>query len=255
MIAASTLLAGCAETGRTTTSPARRVPSTPSATSGPAGNPFELRPGDQIAEQATRAMNRLRSVRVRGDVLVDDQRVAMDLTLNKAGDCRGSVSVQGQGTTEVLGVDGAWWFRLDTETWLLQQPETGQEMADYVGDRWIVAPEGGEFRELCDLDVFLHQTMGFGRGLSADGSSLYRNDGTDRVAGEEVVVLKPVERSGDDEPPTAYVQVGGEHRLVRVEDQRRDTGSVTFDAFDRPVRAVRPGADEIVELEFGGTTV
>lgn len=249
------LLAGCGEAGKNALARTPR-PDPVNAAAPPEKETFADRTGDEVVEQATEAMRTLRSVHMHGTLVVDGTELTLDLNLGRGDTCRGTVSAPGHGTTEVLGIDGDWWLRLDREAWSSVDPEQGPAAADYVGDRWVVAAESEDFEKMCDLEAFLQDTMRFGRGLGRDGGTVFRNDGVDRVDGQRVVVAKPTQIRGiERDPATAYVQAGGRHLVVRLEDRLHDTGFLAFDRFDRPVDAARPAADEMVDIGLNGTTV
>ncbi len=214
-------------------------PAEPTEPTETAEEDFTGQSADEIATASREAMRGLTSLRLDGTVDQDGQQLEIDLAVSTAGDCTGTISLAGA-SVEVLGVGGEAWIRPSEEFWRKQLGPQADAVIKQVGDKWVPQPAGDKsFQRLCDLDQLLEELV------TPDGAT-YEKGEVSELAGEEVVAIESTDTDG--ETSTGYVQVGGEHYLVKAESQGDTAGSVTFSAFDEPVGAKAPAAGEVAEL-------
>ena len=211
------------------------------------GNDFADESADSIVKASKDAMGDLKAVKVSGDLTTNGQPISIDLQANSDGDCTGSIGI-GDGTAELLGVDGDTWMKPDEAFWRSFAGDSADQVISIVGDKWVVVPDDQDsIKQFCDVDDLLDQLLKD----DDDDKSTYTKKGTDSVDGDDVVKV-------DNEDPeegtsTGYVLVDDPHYLVKIEKTSGDdTGSVTFSAFDDEFDVTAPGDDEVVDLSTLG---
>lgn len=212
---------------------------------GGGGNDFTEQSGEEIAQTAKDAMAGLESVRVSGAITSDGQEISLDLAVSTAGECAGTISLGGA-SAELVGADGKAWFKPSNEFWQAQAGEQAQTIIDLVAGRWVVmSGDDAGFGEFCQLDSLLDELV------SGEDDSTYEKGDVSDVEGSEAIA---VTSTGDDGTSVGYVQVDGEHYLVKVEVTSGDEpGAITFSDFDAEVPAEAPPAEDTVDLdELGG---
>ncbi len=98
-------------------------------------------------------MKAIESVHLAGTVTQGDGEIGLDISMNTAGDCDGTVSRGEQGEAEVTSLDGTSWFKPDEAFWRAQAGPQADQIIAIVGDNWVLLPEGDQsFASFCDLD-------------------------------------------------------------------------------------------------------
>lgn len=205
------------------------------------GNDFADESADTIVKASKDAMGDVTAVKVSGDLTTNGQAISIDLQTDSDGDCTGSLGL-GDGTAELIGVDGDTWMKPDEAFWRANAGDSADDVMAAVGDKWVVVPEGEDsISQFCDADDLLDQL------LKDDGDdSKYTKKGTDTVDGDDVV---KVDNTDSDGTSTGYVLVDDPHYLVKIEKTTGDdTGTVTFSAFDEKFDVTAPSDDEVVDL-------
>lgn len=239
VLGATTLLAGCSDGD----------PGDEKATDGGGGgtssSSFTDGSGEEIAQTAKDAMAGLESVRVAGAITSDGQEIGLDLAVSKAGECAGTVSIGGA-SAELVGADGQAWFKPSDEFWTAQAGEQAQTIIDLVAGRWVVMPaDDDSFGQFCDLDALLEELV-----TSEDDGTYEKGEVTD-VDGTDAIAVTSTDESG---PSVGYVQVDGEHYLLKVERTEGDEpGTITFADFDAEVPAEAPAEEDTVDLDELGS--
>lgn len=207
---------------------------------------FVDRPAPEIAQAAKDAMAALDSFAVRGTVTSADQTVELDLATSTDGDCAGSVVI-GDATLELIGVDGRSWYRPDDAFWRAQAGEDAQTLIDLVAGRWVVAPADSDdgFAQFCEADELISDM------ITDDEEGGYETGEVSEIDGTEVVAVTDTDE-GDG--GTAYIETAEPHRILRIEKTAADqSGSIDFSAFDEPVDATEPAAEDTVDLDQLGS--
>ncbi len=182
----------------------------------------------------------IESVRLEGTVAQGDGEIGLEISMNTAGDCDGTVSRGDQGEAEVTSLDGTSWFKPDEAFWRAQAGPQADQILSLVGDNWVLLPEGDQsFASFCDLDQLLGQI--------GDEPETTEKDGTEDVDGEEAVRLT---REGEDGGTiTAWIAVDDPHHILKIEQAGGDgPGSFAFSEFNEEVDVEPPAEDEVVDL-------
>lgn len=194
---------------------------------------------DTIADDVDKAMKGLEAVHLSGNVDDDGRTILMDVTVSK-GDCEGHLEIKGQGSMDIISVDGASYFKADDAFWKSQAGEQASMITGMIGDKWATDSTDDEgFAELCDLDKLLSD-MDSGD-VTDDNSKV---TGTEKVNGVDTVSVSFT--SDDGNPGTAYVAATDPHYFVRIDVPKE--GSMTFSDFDKPLDVQKPADDEVVDL-------
>jgi hypothetical protein len=205
------------------------------------GDDFTDQSGEEIADASKAAMKDLDSVKVSGSVSTDGAETRIDVQADADGNCTGSIGV-GDGTAELLGVDGEVWFKPDETFWRDNGGADADQIIAAVGDKWVVAPEGQDgFDQFCDVSDLMDEM------LKDDGDeSTYTKGDTQDVDGDKAIAVDNKDSKGTS---TGYILVDDPHYLVKIEKtEGDDTGSVTFSEFNADVDVEAPADDEIIDL-------
>jgi hypothetical protein len=199
---------------------------------------FADRSYDEIKKDALDAMSSLEAVHVQAQVVSEGQPSGVDLSMSSDGNCAGSVSF-GAVSAEVLRADGDGWFKPSAELLAELYPDQTAAVTEFVGDSWVADAEGEVTAENCDLAGFIDQ-------LSDDAPETNTKvAGVETLDGEEVVRIDYTNSEGDG---SAYVRVGGDHYLVKIELEGDSPGTVVFSEFDEKVDTEAPAEDHVVDL-------
>ena len=208
---------------------------------------FAESPAEDIVAAAKSDMDELDAVKVSGTVTSEGDEITIDMQSGSEGTCTGTIAF-GDGSAEILGVDGGTWMRPDEAFWRTFAGASAEQVLGVVGDKWVVIPEDEDsFNQFCDIDDLLDEML-----KDEDDGSTYTTTGTDELDGQDVVLVD--NEDPDSGTSTGYVLVDEPHYLVKVEKtEGEDTGSVTFSAFDEEFDVEAPAEDEVIDLESMGT--
>jgi hypothetical protein len=210
-----------------------------------AADDFAKKKADDIVATAKADMKELDSVHYTGELSSGGQEISLDIRATSDGTCAGSFGV-GEGSAEILGVDGENWFKPNEAFWRVQAPDQADAIIAAVGDKWV-ADSSGEFTQFCDLDALLDDVLD----ESAEGAT-YTVDGTEEIDGETVVKVDR-EDEGEDGVSSGYVLAESPHYLVKIaKTSGDDAGTLTFAEFNEDVTVEAPAADEVVDLNSIG---
>ncbi len=213
--------------------------------------PFPGLSGGEIAERALKATTGAESLRMQGDMPDEESggTLHIDMSLNKKGECAGTLGLDDQGTAELIKTGDSIYMKYD-EAFLRAQSEgepKGQVDATVamLAGKWtkmsVQGADADDVAAFCDLDVML--------GGAEDGSSDATRGRTTTIGGKRALTLR--ERDGKDDY-TFYVATEGEPYLLRLDNASpEEPGSVTFSAFDEPVPARKPSGP-VIDLDALG---
>ncbi|WP_405506104.1 hypothetical protein OG323_04710 [Streptomyces cyaneofuscatus] len=204
---------------------------------------------EQIADRSRDALLGVSSLHLsaRGDLDGSGDRMSVDLTLDREGNCAGSVDMGEDGSVEIVKRADDVWLKPDKAFWETHVPIGGSTFDAILDGRYMKAkaddPRLITVTEVCDLDTF--------RELITDNP-----DATERgtlTKGRETEVngtpVIPVTRTQGNERLTVDVATEGEPYPVRITVRGADEeGAVSFSGFDRPVPAETPAASETVDV-------
>ncbi|BAJ27265.1 hypothetical protein KSE_14370 [Kitasatospora setae KM-6054] len=241
------LAAGCGSTGGSAAAnqvaPAATggaVAGSPLAASRGGGNGVERLTADEALERSVAALKAAGTVRVAGAVTGQGGRIEMDLRIDTAGNCAGTLSQSGTGGFQVVKAGPDLWVKPDAAFWA---GHGGSAMSDLVGDRYLKTtaddPDFGDIAELCDLNTIADQ-------LGGARSELTKGEPT-TVQGRPALPLAGDAGSGTG---TLYVAATGDPVPLKLE---KSTGSVEFSEFGTPVPSATPGPDQSLDLDRLGS--
>lgn len=227
------------------------LPGQDKADSKPKG-PFAGLSGGQIADRAMKATTGASSLRMKGDVADDESKgtIALDMALDKKGECAGTMSMGGQGKADLVKSGGTLYMKYD-EAFLRAQSD-GESKADtdaavgMLAGKWTkMAVKGKDAKDIagfCDLDSVL---AGAG-----DVSSDATRGRTTTVDGTPAIVLH--EKDGKDRY-TLYVATEGKPYLLRVDSSSgaKEPVHLSFTDYEKPVPAQKP-AGKVIDLDALG---
>jgi len=218
-------------------------------TAAQADDDIESLPADQIADRSREALLDARSLHLRaqGDLGEDRAPMTVDLSLDRDGNCAGDVDLgEDEGSVEIVKRGDDVWLKPDADFWENQVPIGGQTFEDILAGRYMKgSASDSRLRpvvEACDLDTF--------RELVSDNTgkagTTFTKGGVTTVDGVRTV---PVTTAGHGQRITAYVDTGGEHHPVRI-TLRGDGADAAADlsGFDEPVPTATPAPDETVDV-------
>ncbi|MFJ6086114.1 hypothetical protein ACIQI8_32465 [Streptomyces sp. NPDC092369] len=235
----------------------------PSKSTKPA-DPFAGLSALEIADRSMKATTGASSVHLRGDVEDEDAggRIHVDMALSTKNECRGTFGMGSSGGMEMIKAGDTIYMKYD-EAFLREQSkteskETVDEMVAMLGGKWAKTSATGADSEdiagFCDLDTVLEGAEDVGSGGSASpgatatAASSATRAGTAQVDGAKAVVLKL--KDGKDRY-TLYVAAEGKPYLLRMVSTGKDTGTLTFGDYDKPL-SVRKPPGKILDLDALG---
>ncbi|MFF5899114.1 hypothetical protein ACFY8O_24780 [Streptomyces argenteolus] len=213
-----------------------------------ADDDIESLPAEQIADRSRDALLDVRSLHLRAQGDLGENRSAMtvDLTLDRNGNCVGDVDLgRDQGKVEIIKRGDGVWLKPDADFWKNQVPVGGSAFDAVLAGRYMKG-DASDSRlrpvvEACDLDTF--------RELVSDNAATGGTFTKGEVTTVDGVRAVPVTRTLHDRRLTAYVDTGGEHLPVRITVAGDGAdAAVDFSGFDKPVPTATPPADETVDV-------
>ncbi|WP_327299117.1 MULTISPECIES: hypothetical protein [unclassified Streptomyces] len=172
---------------------------------------------------------------------------SMELTLDRQANCRGSVSLGGQGSVQIIKRGGKIWIKPDAAFWKNQVPG-GDAARAALNGRYLEGSSSNlplqGLAQVCDLNSFLKSSTQSG---TSGGGHLTKGKVT-KLHGIDVVPVSGV-RGGHLE--TLYVATHGKPYPVQVAVKAQDRttlATVGFSGFDKPVPSSTPSPDQAVDI-------
>jgi hypothetical protein len=215
---------------------------------GDKGDAFTQQSAERISAAAKKSMGDLTAVQITGTFTSEGHQIDIDMEIGEGGNCTGEFSTQGA-SAEILGVDDTTWFRPDEAFWTLSYgAEAAPAIIATAGDKWVtLPPDDTRFAPLCDLEEFLGS-------LTDQSEATYTKGETKEIEGEQTIEV--ISERPDEGTSSGYVQVDGEHYLVRIEKTDGDEpAEFSFSDFDDPPDVEAPSEDDQItfeQLESGG---
>lgn len=200
--------------------------------------------GREIAEDAVAAMKGVKSLRMKGDITDDGQKMSLDFTIDEtSGNCSGSFA-QGDKAAELISLGEEQYMKADGAFWtsMADTPQQGSQLATMLGGKWVKVPTSSEdFGELCDLDELLGE---FSEGPDKDDR--VTKGEVDTVDGRKAVILIGEE---DGEKSRIWVAVEGDHHILKIEVVGGDEpGTIEFSGINEPADIKAPAEDQVVDM-------
>lgn len=231
---------------------ATAAPAAPATPAAPADDGNET--AQQLADKARDGLLKAKSVHMNLTVRSADakangtQPTSMDLSLDRDGNCAGSMRMGSDGgSVEIVKRGAEVWLKPDESFWKAQIPGgQGTAVAELFKNRYFHGSTSDTLlkgmADTCDLGSFQQAATGD----SGDTKSLTKGAGT-TVDGTKVIPL--THREPDGRTTTLYVTADSGHRLFRATETGRGADmALTFTDYDKPVPSATPSADESVDL-------
>lgn len=205
------------------------------------GNDFAESSVKEIQAASLEDMKALDSMRLDGSVNSGGQEISLDIALNTAGDCTGTIGVD-EGTAELVKEGDTAWFRPDEAFWRAQGGPAAQQIIDLVGDKWVVLPadQQQQFAGFCDLDELLAE-------IEDDDNPDGKVEGTEDVDGQEAVRVSSTNDEGD--PTQVWVATEDPHYILKAEvTGGEEPGSFTFSDFNEDINLQAPAEEDTIDF-------
>ncbi|MEU9619044.1 hypothetical protein ACIODT_17040 [Streptomyces sp. NPDC088251] len=215
-----------------------------------ADNGIDKLTAQQIADRSRDALLSAHSLRLstHGDLgRGGNPSTALDLTLDRDGNCTGSVDLgRSQGSVRIVKRGNDVWVKPDADFWKSQVPDGGPAFAAILNGRYMKGsaadPRLRDVVNGCDLDTFRKLV-----GDHADNDRGTLNKGRKTTLDGAPVV--PVTRLRDGRTVTTYVAATGKPYPLRITVRGGGANAVVgFSAFDRPVPKATPPPDQTYDI-------
>jgi len=231
---AAALLAGCAsKDGGTAATPS------PAATSAsPTAVALADKTGEEILAESRAAIKEAKSFRLKGSVVEDGQTIAMNLKLN-GDEVQGTLSLgKGQGTVEILAVDGQQFIRPDKKFWDVNGGAgAGETMAQLMGKKWAKLSTKDE-----DLASLFAPVSALDELLNPEGGAVVKGE-TKKVGGVDAIAL--MDSAGAKEK--LWIATTGKPYPVLLESE--SDGNMSFSDFGKDPGIKAPAAKDVIDFD------
>ncbi|MEU9097810.1 hypothetical protein [Streptomyces sp. NPDC048361] len=205
----------------------------------------------QIAQRSRAALLGATSLHMtaKGDLGTSGASTSFDLTLDRAGNCRGSVSLGPQGSVQIVKRGSDVWLKPDAAFWKNEVPGRGAALAQLVGDRYLKGttddPVLRNSTDVCDLDTFRQSLTG---ATQQPNAGLIKG----KPAKVDGIAVIPVTGTQQGRTVTLDVAAAGTPYPVRITvakaGAKTPDATVRFDGFDKPVPTATPPAAQSVDI-------
>ncbi|WP_326739957.1 hypothetical protein [Streptomyces sp. NBC_01022] len=203
----------------------------------------------QIADRSRDALLGAESVHLstKGDLGKGSTPMSLELTLDRAGNCNGSVDLgNSQGSALIVKRGDDIWIKPDADFWKNQVPNGGSTFAAILGNRYMRGsaddPRLSAVTRTCDLDTFQKLVSD-----NANNNTGTLNKGTKTTLGNASVI--PLTRMRDGTTLTLDVAATGKPYPLRLTIKGNGADAVVgFSAFDEPVPRTTPPPDETFDV-------
>ncbi|MET9661831.1 hypothetical protein [Streptomyces sp. NPDC006510] len=214
-----------------------------------ADNGIDKLSAQQIADRSRDALLSAHSLHLstRGDLGDDSPPMTLELTLDRDGNCNGSVDLgHSQGSVRIVKRGDDVWVKPDANFWKNQVPGGGSAFAAILAGRYMKGsatdPRLRDLANGCDLDTFQKLVSD---NANKDRGTLNKGRKT-TLHGAPVV---PLTRMRDGQTLTMYVAATGKPYPLRVTVQGAGADAVVgFSAFDKPVPTTTPPPDQTYDI-------
>ena len=180
---------------------------------------------DDIRKGVASAMNEVTSLRADGTFVENGQAMTIDLAMAESGNCEGTMSLEGEGSVELIVVDGDGYMKPDEQFWREFGGSDADAIIDLIGDRWVT--ESGEMASVVDACNWEELAGEWGE----ENSDFIEVTGTGEVDGQETVIV--TFESDEGSMGEAHVLASKPHYVVKMEVEQE--GEITFSDFNEAV--------------------
>ncbi|MCX4526218.1 MULTISPECIES: hypothetical protein [unclassified Streptomyces] len=223
------------------------APAPSASPSAPASGKLADLSGREILSQAYEATRKAESAHVVATVRMDGKPMAIDLSLDKKGNCKGVIRLDGMGKMDLIKSEDLLHFKGDEAYWrgaakLKHAPKKQtDQMVAALADRWVKVstsdPQASSMAGMCDLDKLTRDT---GR-----NSLLARKGATATVDGKPTVMVTSPVKEGTE---TDYVATEGTPYILKSTLSGDQEGEVAFSEFGKPVDVTSPKDSDVLDM-------
>ncbi|MFJ9415771.1 hypothetical protein ACIRPT_16575 [Streptomyces sp. NPDC101227] len=204
----------------------------------------------QVSDASLHALVGAKSLRIRTQSTVDPGR--LDLTLDRAGNCTGTVSKGSYGHVDLVKRGKQVWMKPDTAFWKTQLPgKEGDAAARKYQGRYLHGTTDDPFLQslstACDLTAFQKAAANPTSPPSSGHPTTHLSKGKPTVQ-EGTRVLPVIKKTGG-VIQTLYVTIDGKHYPRKLTaEANHETGTVLLSNYDKPVSAKTPPPGKTVDI-------
>ncbi|MFI0711932.1 hypothetical protein ACH4SK_14990 [Streptomyces inhibens] len=214
----------------------------------------------QIADTALHELLAAHSLRLRTRTTGDPTQ--LDLTLDRAGNCAGTISKGALGRVEIIKRGTQVWLKPDAAFWKSQLPGSeGTTAANKYKDTYLHGTTKGDavlqsLADACDLKAFQKSATGHDKSSSATPSpsrtpspSATATLTKGRPTTLEGTPVLPVVKKANGDVQTVYVAINGKHYPLKLTAEiDHETGTILLSNYDTPVSAKTPAPGDTVDI-------
>ncbi|MDH6126947.1 hypothetical protein [Kitasatospora sp. GP82] len=210
------------------------------ASASPTPNGVEKLPPKDIVTASINALKQGQAAHVNGRLDDGTVVVTLDLSMDVAGDCTGSVGVTSLGTFQLIKVGDQLWIKPDQAFW---QNHGGAAASALIGDRYLKTtsanPDYGVLGSVCDLSALADSLNPQGVSLSGGPQSTVNGTPAATVLGAK----------GPEKGTLAVAMLGSPYPLHF--DRAGGVGGETLDFkdFTVPVSPTTPRPDQSIDVD------
>ncbi|WP_406399780.1 hypothetical protein OH805_12075 [Streptomyces sp. NBC_00879] len=221
-----------------------RIEAVDAAATKASSNPFGGLSADQIAAKAVAATKSARSMRIAGKVTSGGELLTVDFAVDSKGSCTGKIGMKG-GNAQLRQVGKVMYIKGDEKFWRAAISSQADAITELLKGRWMKVPQGtaASMEGVCDLKAMIAD-------MGKDKSELRgMAKGPDAVVGGKPVATLVKKKPGG-ETLTMYVaKQGAPYVLKVVRTGGAESGALTFSDYNKPVKAVAPPPDQVVDVD------
>ncbi|MFI8460889.1 hypothetical protein [Kitasatospora sp. NPDC085464] len=200
-----------------------------------------------IEKQAKDALAGATALKISGNMVDEDGKMEMNLSLDNKSQCTGTMSMPGMGKFEIISDGKTSYVKPDADFWTNLGGPNGAQAAELFKGRYLTGfdtdPEMKSLSSVCNLADF--------------SKKITEDDGTDNkvekgsagnVNGVKTFSLKSTDTKGG--VSTISVATEGKPYPVRIEHTGGTDGSgqIDFSDFDKPLTIQAPSADNVIDF-------
>ncbi|MEU6231618.1 hypothetical protein [Kitasatospora sp. NPDC047058] len=202
----------------------------------------------EIEKQAKDALAGAASVKIAGNMVTEDGKTAINLSLDTKGQCTGSMGVPGMGSFEIISDGKTSYIKPDKEFWKAFGGPKGEQAGELFKGRYLTGfdndPQMKALSSVCNLAEFSKKIT------EDDGSkSDVKKGAAANVNGVKTFTLTTTDDKG--EQSTIHVATEGKFYPVRIEKAAgtgKESGQIDFTDYDKPLTVQAPSADNVIDF-------
>ncbi|MEU9116728.1 hypothetical protein AB0D04_34520 [Streptomyces sp. NPDC048483] len=204
----------------------------------------------QVSDTALDALVGAKSLRLRTLSTADPGK--LDITLDQAGNCVGTISKGSLGRVDLVKRGKQVWMKPDAAFWKSQLPgKQGDDAARKYQGRYLHGTTGNAFLKslatACDLTAFQKSAAGPTSPPPSGHPTPQMAKGKPTV--QEGTRVLPVVKKVDGVVQTLYVAVDGKHYPRKLTaEANHETGTVLLSNYDQPVPSKTPPPGKTVDI-------